>query len=185
MFYCKECAEKNGYPESIAKSHGKCELCGNIRVCNDVPSSKLPKSAKEKEMEDLAWKIFQKRLDISFRRPLTEDERNQIINSDPENYERYRNEARKILSKREAALDNKKYPVIEIPADGKSGMMGGAYCLCFVYTKHKGNVILKGFMREVEEYLKKNYTHYFCNFSLWHCGENRDIWKFCNIFFII
>lgn len=33
-------------------------------------------------------------------------------------------------------------------------------------------------MREVEAYLKENYTHYFCNFSLWRLGRNRDIWKF-------
>jgi hypothetical protein len=33
-------------------------------------------------------------------------------------------------------------------------------------------------MKEVEEYLKINHTHYFCNYSLWHHSENRDIWHF-------
>ena len=57
-------------------------------------------------------------------------------------------------------------------------MMGGAYTLCFVYSKYNGNFVLRGYMREVEDYLKKNYTHYFCNMSLWNLGFNRDIWKF-------
>lgn len=71
-----------------------------------------------------------------------------------------------------------KYPVIDVPADGESRWMGGAYCLCFVYSKHHGNFILRGYHREVEEYLKKHYTHYFCNFSLWCDGQHRDIWHF-------
>ena len=42
MFYCNKCAEKEGWPESIGKSHGKCEMCGEVDTCNDVPSSRLP-----------------------------------------------------------------------------------------------------------------------------------------------
>jgi len=70
-----------------------------------------------------------------------------------------------------------KYPVIEIPADGKSGMWGGAYTTAFLYSP-KGNFVIKGYMREVEEYIKKNYTKYFVNFCLWNEGSHRDIWQF-------
>lgn len=42
MFYCNKCAEERGYPESIGKSRGKCEICGEITDCNDVPSNFLP-----------------------------------------------------------------------------------------------------------------------------------------------
>lgn len=135
---------------------------------------------KEKEIEKIAWQIFQDRLQLQFKKELTAEEKEKLTNNPA--YNRYREEAKKIYEKRInkviKALNNKKYPVINIPADGKSGMIGGAYTLCFVYTKYKGNFVLKGYMREVEKYLKKNYTHYFCNFSLWHHGDNRDIWKF-------
>lgn len=130
----------------------------------------------KQEIENIAWQIFLNRSGISFRRELTPEERKSV--TDVESYKYYREQATKLYEKKQNALQNKKYPVIEIPADGKSGMMGGAYCLCFVYSKYKGNFVLKGYMREVEEYLKKNYTHYFCNFSLWYLGQNRDIWSF-------
>ena len=43
MFYCNDCAEKRSYPISGFKSHGKCEICKEIRQCNDVKSEILPK----------------------------------------------------------------------------------------------------------------------------------------------
>jgi len=42
MFYCNDCAEKNGYPETLCKSEGKCEICGKHAMCNDTPSGLLP-----------------------------------------------------------------------------------------------------------------------------------------------
>jgi hypothetical protein len=42
MFYCDECAEKNGWPKTLAKSKGKCECCGKQAECNERSSSKLP-----------------------------------------------------------------------------------------------------------------------------------------------
>ena len=128
------------------------------------------------EVEKIAWQVFLNSTGLSFIREFTSEEKKQV--TDVESYEYYREKATKIYEKKQHALLNKKYSAINIPADGKRGMSGGAYCLCFVYSKYKGNFVLKGFMREVEEYLKKNYTHYFCNFSLWHCGQNRDIWHF-------
>ena len=205
MFYCDECAEINGYPQSIGKSKGACELCGKVRDCNDIPSSELPlpknfqsksnvvytidetKHLKEiennyhkTEIDNLAWQIFQDKLGISFKRPLTDDEKKSI--TDKKDYQRYRDEATRLYMKRQAKKEkaalNKKYPIIDVPASGKSEWMGGAYTLCFVYSKHKGNFVLRGYMREVEEYLKKNYTHYFYNLSLWYHGNNRNIWNF-------
>ena len=43
MFYCNNCAKKKNYPISGFKSHGTCEICKEIRQCNDVPSENLPK----------------------------------------------------------------------------------------------------------------------------------------------
>jgi hypothetical protein len=200
MFYCNDCAKKNGYPESLCKSIGQCELCGEHKVCNDRPSSSLPKPKepedlfskfagtslfpkenidkfnKMQEIEKIAWQVFLSNTGLRFKRELTLEEKKSI--TDVDNYAFYRDQAVKIYEKRQRSLLNKKYPVIEIPADGKSGMAGGAYCLCFVYSKYKGNFVLKGYVREVQEYLKKNYTHYFYNLSLWHYGQNRDIWYF-------
>ena len=42
MFYCDECAKKRDWPKTLFKSKGKCEICDKVRVCNDMPSSKLP-----------------------------------------------------------------------------------------------------------------------------------------------
>jgi hypothetical protein len=224
MFYCDECAEKNGYPQSIIRSKGPCELCDRVANCSDMPSSSLPKPEEKldkhieiglamggppaegkplkepedlfsrfagtalfpkenidklkkiQEVEKIAWQIFLSRSGLSFKRELTPDEKKQITNVD--SYAFYVEQAEKIYEKRQRAILNKKYPTIDIPSDGKRGMSGGAYCLCFVYSKYKGNFVLKGYMREVEEYLKKNYTYYFCNYSLWHLGQNRDIWHF-------
>lgn len=68
--------------------------------------------------------------------------------------------------------------VVEVPADGRSGMYGGAYTLAFVYSS-KGNMLVKGYMREVEKYIDDNIkSQYFVNFTLYHMGQHRDIWKF-------
>jgi len=139
-------------------------------------NAEMKKHINEHEIEKLAFQIFLSKTGIRLKRELSPEEMKTI--TEVKEYEYYREEARKVYEKKLKSGLNKKYPVIEVDADGKSGMAGGAYCLCFVYSKHKGNFVVKGYMREVEEYLKKNYTHYFCNFSLWHLGANRDLWKF-------
>lgn len=48
MFYCDLCAEQKSWPRSWFNSYGNCEVCGQPRVCNEVPSSELP-PATEKE----------------------------------------------------------------------------------------------------------------------------------------
>ncbi len=132
---------------------------------------------RDNDIRELALKIFKRKLDFTFKADVEESVIDKLVASEP--FQEYIQEATKQYDKRTKALvDNKHYPVMEIPADGKSGMVGGAYCLCFVYTKHKGNFVVKGYVREVEEYVKKNYTHYFYNLSLWYLGSHRDIWHF-------
>jgi hypothetical protein len=132
------------------------------------------------EVENLAWQIFKDRLGLSFKASLTDEEKKQI--TDVPEYQQFRNEAEKLYAerqvKKEKAALNKKYTLIDVPASGRPTWMGGAYTLCFVYSKHNGNFVLRGYSKEVEEYLKKNYTHYFYNMSLWYHGKNRDIWHF-------
>jgi hypothetical protein len=50
--------------------------------------------------------------------------------------------------------------------------------MCFVYSRDHGNFILEGYRGEVDEYLKKNYTHYFCYISMWSNGKSRGHWDF-------
>ena len=117
---------------------------------------------------------------IKFKNDISIKEKKKI--TDVMDYEHYIEKAIKIYENREKkkqkAVLNKKYPIIDVPASGKSEWYGGAFTLCFVYSKYKGNFILRGYVKEVEEYLKKNYTHYFYNKSLWYRGFNRDIWGF-------
>jgi len=129
------------------------------------------------EIQELALKIFQRKLDFGFKPNPDPAVIQKLVESEPFQY--YIEEATKQYDKRQKALEvNKTYPVVEIPSDGKSGMAGGAYVLAFVYSKYKGNVVIKGYMREVEEYIKKNFTHYFVNYTLWYMGSHRDIWQF-------
>ena len=72
----------------------------------------------------------------------------------------------------------KEYPVIKVPSNGHPDWMEGARTMCFVYSKHHGNFILEGYLGEVGEYLKNNYTKYFCYFSMWSGGISRGYWRF-------
>ena len=51
MFYCKKCAEKYEYPETMFKSIGRCECCGDSTECNDMPSRLLPEPKKQAEVK--------------------------------------------------------------------------------------------------------------------------------------
>lgn len=79
----------------------------------------------------------------------------------------------------------KELKVINIPASGQKDWYGGAYCIAFVYSKYKGNFIVKGYRKEVKDYIESNYTHYFVNYTLWHHKTFRSIWSFCNEDFYI
>lgn len=132
------------------------------------------------EVEKLAWQIFLDKLGLSFKRELTAEEKRGI--TDNEDYQYYRESAKKLYDekqlRKERALLGKKYKIIDVPASGKRGWMNGAYSLTFVYSKHNGNFVLRGYIGEVQEYLKKNYTHYFCNMVLFGGYRHRNIWKF-------
>ena len=71
-----------------------------------------------------------------------------------------------------------KYPIIKVPASGNPDWFEGARTMCFVYSRDHGNFILEGYRGEVDEYLKKNYTHYFCYISMWSNGKSRGHWDF-------
>ena len=74
--------------------------------------------------------------------------------------------------------NKKRYPIIDVPASGERCWIKGAYSLLFVYSKYKGNFILRGYLSEVEKYLKENYTHYIYYRSMWYQGQSRGSWKF-------
>ena len=44
MFYCDPCAQEHGYPETVMRSYGQCEICDETRVCNSRASGLLPPS---------------------------------------------------------------------------------------------------------------------------------------------
>jgi hypothetical protein len=135
---------------------------------------------KNQEIETLAWGLFQKELGIRFKRNLTADEMKEI--TDTPAYQVYRDKVLKVYNQRqirkEKAIFNKKYPIIDVPSDGKRNWMGGARIMLFVYSKYKGNFVLRGYHRETEAFLKSNFTHYFYYKSMWCGGETRGHWDF-------
>lgn len=50
MFYCNWCKDKYGWPTSLSRSHGRCEVCGKTRDCNDTPAGLLPLPKKEEKV---------------------------------------------------------------------------------------------------------------------------------------
>lgn len=59
MFYCDDCANEHGYPQTLGKSYGNCECCGLQRRCNERPSSMLPEPKTVKQVADEAVKLGQ------------------------------------------------------------------------------------------------------------------------------
>ena len=41
MFYCNKCANENGYPITMFRSRGTCEVCKETADCNEMPSKDL------------------------------------------------------------------------------------------------------------------------------------------------
>lgn len=74
---------------------------------NDVTESVI---ATTKELEKIAWQVFQNRLGLRFKRELNADEKKKI--TDEPDYQQYRDVAKKIYSERlrkqEKAVLNKK-----------------------------------------------------------------------------
>jgi hypothetical protein len=77
----------------------------------------------------------------------------------------------------------KQFEVINVPNDGEPKWYGGAFTLAFVYS-NKGNFLVKGYDKEVEQYIKTHFTRYFVRMVLYGKGEHRDIFHFgskCNL----
>lgn len=125
----------------------------------------------KKRIEDYAWEMYQRGMKLHWKDtdPFEREDFSRY-----EDYNMYMEASEKILKKG----TKKVYPIIEVPPTGNKCWVEGARTLCFVYSKHKGNFILEGYYGDVQEYLKKNYTKYFCYYSLWHNGKQRGFWKF-------
>jgi hypothetical protein len=46
MFYCDDCATKQGWHKTVRKSLGPCEICDELAACNDLPSALLTSEKK-------------------------------------------------------------------------------------------------------------------------------------------
>jgi hypothetical protein len=46
MLYCNKCKENNDWPESVVKSYGSCEICGEVGECNDKKIYDLANESK-------------------------------------------------------------------------------------------------------------------------------------------
>jgi hypothetical protein len=47
MYYCPRCAEAKGWPQTMTKSYGPCEVCSDLTTCNDLPSKQLQRPEHE------------------------------------------------------------------------------------------------------------------------------------------
>lgn len=57
MRYCKNCAMHISLPQTENLEEGECELCGETRLCMDLPAVKLSKS----EMREAKHKMILKK----------------------------------------------------------------------------------------------------------------------------
>jgi hypothetical protein len=71
----------------------------------------------------------------------------------------------------------KKWDVIEVPKTGIKNWFGGAFTYAFVYS-NRGNFLVKGYKKEVEEFLKTHFSRYFVRYVLYNRGEHREIMEF-------
>ena len=77
-----------------------------------------------------------------------------------------------------------KLTIIDVPAKGKREWWGGAFTLTFVYAPH-GNFLVKGYKREVDEYIDSHFKRYFSRSVLYRHGAFRTIFHFsdeCELF---
>jgi hypothetical protein len=53
MFYCEDCGIKNNWPMDfyLTLSGGRCEICGKISRCYEVPTSRLLNRTENNEIQ--------------------------------------------------------------------------------------------------------------------------------------
>lgn len=135
---------------------------------------------KKITIEDLAWDMYQNGKLIREETEITPRESFHLHY----NYDMYMKAVKNSLNNgiipksKPYNPPKKEFPIIKVPANGHPDWMEGARTWCFVYSRDHGNFILEGFRGEVEQFLKKNYTHYFCYWSMWGNGQSRGYWRF-------
>lgn len=84
-------------------------------------------------------------------------------------------------------MEQKKWKEITLPTPGRRKKVQWfdntyvPYTTTFVYSKYSGNFIIRGYSNDVQEYLKKNHTHYFYNMCFISDGRVRaTVWEFWN-----
>lgn len=165
------------YEEQKAKRH----LGGGNEFMKDAHTMILySPEEKKKKIETLAIGLFERSTGFRFKADLSQEKKEKLFATPA--FQEYIDKATKIIEdredKKEKLTSGKKYPVIHVPANGRPDWVKGARTMCFVYSRNHGNFILEGYKGEVEEYLKKYYTHYFCYYSMWHMGQSRGTWDF-------
>lgn len=65
MFYCNKCKIKKSWPESLVKSFGTCEVCGEIGDCNDKPSDLLTNDETTMKDNELTQELIASPNDLS------------------------------------------------------------------------------------------------------------------------
>jgi len=135
---------------------------------------------KKITIEDLAWDLYQSSSLVRWEKDKytketfhTHDKYDVFMKS-----VRYYINQGKIPEFKKSKPPKKEYPIIKVTANGHPDWYEGARTWCFVYSKNDGNFILEGFRGEVEQFLKRNFTHYFCYWSMWSCGQSRGYWRF-------
>lgn len=69
MFICIPCRNYNQLPERLAKSRGRCEVCGQWGVCDDFPSHQIPsgQALKDPWQDDLRFRDDLELMKMSMR----------------------------------------------------------------------------------------------------------------------
>lgn len=69
------------------------------------------------------------------------------------------------------------FKIIEVPKSGRDNWYYGAYTYAFVYS-NKGNFLVKGYLKEVRDYIDRHFDRFFVRFTLYHAGLSRNILEF-------
>lgn len=62
MFYCDPCARRRLWPETLTRSYGACEECGNRAACNELPSGMLLAMTGQAAEEERAYRAIMRKM---------------------------------------------------------------------------------------------------------------------------